>query len=112
MATYILLLTLTSEGKAAVLHDAGSLLGVEEAITGTGVNVLGLYAVLGDIDFVSLVEAPDNQTIARFSLELGVRAGAHIATLPAIPIARLDDPEPLSREAAEALPTALASAGD
>jgi hypothetical protein len=39
---------------------------------------------------VSIVDAPDNETVARFSLELGVRAGAQVETLPAIPIARLD----------------------
>ena len=50
----------------------------------------GLYGVLGSYDFVSLVDAPDNEAAARFSLELGVRCGAHIETLPAVPIARFE----------------------
>jgi len=55
-----------------------------------GVTVLGLYGVLGQFDFVDIVEAPDNEAVARFSLEMGVRAGVHITTLPAIPISRLE----------------------
>jgi uncharacterized protein with GYD domain len=73
-----------------MLQDPTSLLRAEEQVAVTGVEVLGLYGVLGPYDFVSIVEAPDNETMARFSLELGVRAGAQVATLPAIPVARLD----------------------
>ena len=73
-----------------MLDDAESLLRAEEAIAIPGIEVLGLYGVLGAYDFVSIVEAPNNKSAAEFSLELGVRAGAHIATLPAIPIARFD----------------------
>ena len=90
MATYILLLTLTPEGRQEVLEDPESLLRAEEAITTRGVEVLGLYGGLGPYDFVSVVEAPDNESAAAFSLELGVRARAHIATLPAIPISRFE----------------------
>ena len=37
-----------------------------------------------------MIEAKDNETVARFSLEFGVRAGAHIVALPAIPISRFE----------------------
>ena len=49
---------------------------------------MGLYGVLGEYDFVTLIEAPDNEAAARFSLEFGVRVGVHVPTLPAIPIGR------------------------
>ena len=91
MATYILLLTLTPEGQEAALHDPEYLLRVEEAIRVPGVQPLGLYAVLGQYDFVTIVEAEDNTRMARFSLELGVGAMVHIHTLPAVPITRLQD---------------------
>ncbi len=52
-----------------------------------------MYAVLGAYDFVGLVEAPDNDSVARYSLELGVLAGVTIMTLPAIPIARMEGSE-------------------
>ena len=74
MATYILLLTLTPEGREQMLNDAESLLRAEAAVSVSGVQLLGLYGVLGDYDFVSIVEAPDNDAVARFSLEFGVRS--------------------------------------
>ncbi|MBM3139034.1 MAG: GYD domain-containing protein [Chloroflexi bacterium] len=91
MPTYILLLTLTTEGREAMLEDPESLIRAEAACSTEEIQSLGLYGVLGDYDFVSIVEAPDNEAAARFSLELGVRAGAHITTLPAVPIARFEN---------------------
>jgi uncharacterized protein with GYD domain len=90
MATYILLLTLTPAGQRAALHDPEYLLRVEEAIQVPGVQPLGLYGVLGEYDFVTIVEADSNERIARFSLELGVRADVHITSLPAVPISKLE----------------------
>ena len=89
MTMYILLMTLTPEGRQQMLADTKSMLRAEEAIDLAGVETLGLYGVLGDYDFVSILEAADNAAAAEFSLELGVRAGVHITTLPAIPVTRL-----------------------
>ena len=100
MATYILLLTLDSDGREKMLADPESLLRAEAAISIPGVKLLGLYGVLGDYDFVTLVEAPDNDAMARFSLELGVNAGTHVTTLPAIPITRFAGGVERAREAA------------
>ena len=85
MAIYIQLITLTAEGRVQALDDAESILDAQRAVSAPGIRVLGQYAVLGQYDYVGFVEAPDNDTIARYSLELGVRAGLHITTLPAIP---------------------------
>ena len=75
-----------------MLQDPDIILRSQQAIRVPDVVVLGLYAVLGDYDFVNIVDAPNNDAVARFSLELGVRAGAHVTTFPAIPISRLDRP--------------------
>jgi len=93
MATYVLLLTLTPEGREAMLEDPQSLLRAENQTRIDDAECLGLYAVLGDYDFMGLLEARDNETAARFSLEFGVRGGAHILTMPAVPIGLLDKPE-------------------
>jgi uncharacterized protein with GYD domain len=89
MATYILLLTLTPEGQTMALDDPDYLLQVESEIRVPGVQTLGVYAVLGEYDFVTLVDASSNESVARFSIELGVKAGVHITTLPVVPAARL-----------------------
>ncbi len=62
-----------------------------KGVTKRNVRVLGLYAVLGEYGFVSIVDAPGNDAMARFSIELGVRAGVHITILPAVPVALLGD---------------------
>ncbi len=85
MATHIQLLTLMPEGRAQSVADSEFLLQIQAAIDIPGVEVLGQYGVLGAFDFVSIVQAPDNETVARFSLEMGVRAGCHVTTLPVIP---------------------------
>ncbi len=90
MPIYIQLLTLTPEGRERTLEDPESVRRAQYEIDVPGIELLGEYGVLGEIDFVNIVQAPDNDSIARFSLELGVRAGVHINTMPAIPISRLE----------------------
>ena len=90
MAVYIQLMTLTAEGRVRTLEDAETILDAQRAVSAPGIRVLGQYAVLGQYDYVGFVDAPDNEAIARYSLELGVRAGLHITTMPAIPMGRLD----------------------
>ncbi len=94
MPTYILLMTLTPEGRQMMIEDSNSVLGAEDKINVPNVQMMGLYGVLGDYDFVSIIEAPDNSAVARFSLELGVKAGVHIMYQPAIPISRLEGAAP------------------
>lgn len=86
MPTYILLSTLTPEGRKTVKERPERIKEVNKEIEKLGVKVLAQYAVLGPHDFVSIVEAPDNKTIARVSVELGSRGTVKIMTLPAIPL--------------------------
>jgi uncharacterized protein with GYD domain len=51
--------------------------------------VVAQYAVLGAYDFIRVVEAPDNETAAHLSVDLGSRGTVNIITLPAIPIEQL-----------------------
>jgi len=51
-----------------------------------GVKVLAQYALLGMYDFLSVVEAPNNETIAKMSTELGARGTIQLMTLSAIPV--------------------------
>ena len=44
------------------------------------------YATLGQYDFVNIVEASDNKTIAQVSIEMGSRGTVQIMSIPAIPI--------------------------
>ena len=58
--------------------------------------------MLGGFDFVSLVEAPDSETVAYLSVDLGSRGTVSITTLPAIPtaefIAKLKGPKQMGHK--------------
>jgi uncharacterized protein with GYD domain len=86
MPTYVLMSTLTDEGRKTVKERPDRIREVNRELEGMGARVISQYAVLGAYDFVSIVEAPNNETIARISVELGSRGTVHIMTLPAIPI--------------------------
>ena len=68
MAIYIQLLTLTPEGRSKSLEDPGSVLRAQQGIAVPDVQELDLYGVLGDYDFVNIVQAKNNESVARYSL--------------------------------------------
>ena len=86
MPTYVLLSTLTDEGAKTIKKEPERIKAVNQEIEKLGVTVKAQYAVLGPYDFVNIVEAPDNQTIARVSAELASRGSIKMMTLSAIPI--------------------------
>jgi uncharacterized protein with GYD domain len=51
-----------------------------------GVKVIDQYALLGDYDFLNIVEAPDHDTMARMAISLAARGTLKTRTMPAIPI--------------------------
>ena len=93
MSTYVLLMSLTTRGRRSILDNPDTILTAQDEIEIPQTQMLGLYAVLGEYDFMGIVEAPDNESAARFSMALGVAVGVRIRTLPAIPIGRLEPQE-------------------
>ena len=91
MANYILLMTLTPEGREKALADPERVVRAGHETSVAGVQGLGLYGVLGPYDFVGIIEAPDNDAAARYSMQLGVKAMVHVTTLPAVPVALLQE---------------------
>jgi len=86
MPLYIMLSNLTSDGLETVKKKPDRILEVEQELKSMGVTIKGQWAVLGEYDFVNLVEAPDNETVARASVEIGSRGSVSIVTMPAIPV--------------------------
>lgn len=78
--------TLTDEGWKTVKDKPERIKEVNRELENYGVKVLYQYATLGPYDFVNIVEAPDNKTIAKISIELGSRGTIQIKSMPAIPI--------------------------
>ncbi len=86
MATYIMLSTLTDEGRKTLKERPERLQEVNHEIEAMGARVTQQYAVLGGYDFINILEAPDNETIARISVELGSRGTVSLTTLPALTV--------------------------
>ena len=86
MAIYLMLTNLTDEGRKTVKEKPERIKEVSKEVEKMGVKVLSQYALLGAYDFVNIVEAPDNQTIAKVSLELGSRGTLQTMTLAALSI--------------------------
>ena len=86
MPMYILLSTLTPEGRKTIKNNAERIREVNKEIEAFGAKVVAQYAVLGPYDFVNIVEAPDNKAITRVSLELGSRGTIEIMSMPAMPV--------------------------
>jgi uncharacterized protein with GYD domain len=84
METYVMLTKLTDEGRKTLKQNPNRIKEVNKEIEGMGGRVVAQYAVLGPYDYVNVVEAPDNRTIARVSMELGSRGTLEIVTLPAV----------------------------
>jgi len=98
MSLYFLLGTLTEAGQNKLHGNSDLLVDAVVDIHIDGADILGQYAVLGQYDFVVMAEANNNEAVARLSLELGVRVGLHIETLPAIAIVALAEEERGHRE--------------
>ena len=62
MATYIMLSTLTDEGRKTLKERPERLQEVNREIEAMGARVTQQYAVLGGYDFINILEAPDNET--------------------------------------------------
>ena len=86
---YILLVRLSPEGLDATLENPRATLEAERSLSIPGVSALGIYAVLGPYDFTAIIDAPDNESAARWSVAFGARIRGEITTMPAVPISHL-----------------------
>jgi len=86
MPYYILLSNLTDDGWKTVRERPERIKEVNKELEAFGVRVIRQYTVLGNYDFVNIVEAPNNETIAKVSIELGSRGTIKIMSMAAIPI--------------------------
>jgi uncharacterized protein with GYD domain len=86
MPTFVMLTTLSPEGVQTVKNNPGRIKEVNKEIESLGARVKAQWATLGRFDFVNIVEAPDESTMARVSMELGSRGTARYESLAAIEI--------------------------
>ena len=91
MPTYIMLTTLTPEGVQTVKNNPQRIREVNKEIEQLGARVKAQWSTLGRFDFITIVEAPDPETMAKVSVELGSRGTMTSETLMAIPADKFAD---------------------
>jgi uncharacterized protein with GYD domain len=78
MAHYVMLSSLSEAGRKVLHARPGWIRKVNRELSRRGARVITQYAVLGPYDFVTILEAPDN--------EMGARGSVQMMTMPAIPL--------------------------
>ena len=85
MAYYIMLTTLTDEGRKTVKENPERISEVNYEVEALGAKIIAQYAVLGQYDFVNILDAPDNKVVAKVAMELGSRGTLKTITMAAMP---------------------------
>ena len=83
---FMMLSTLGPDGSSRMRENPSRLHEVNDDVEAMGVKVLAQYAVLGQWDFVNILEAPDEVTMARVATALAARGTLKTLTMPIIDV--------------------------
>jgi len=86
MSVYVMLTSLTDAGRKATDEDPDSLREINKEMEYMGVKILAQYALLGQYDFVSILEAPSNEAVARLATRLSGKGTMQTLTMAAMKI--------------------------
>ena len=86
MSVYIMLTTLTEDGRKTVKDKPERIKEVNKEVEAMGAKILAQYAVLGPYDFVNILNAPSNEVISKIAIELGSRGTLKTMTMAATDI--------------------------
>jgi uncharacterized protein with GYD domain len=86
MATFLMLSTLGPEGMATLRDKPERLKEVNAEVEAMGAHVVSQWALLGQYDFATVLECPDEKTVTRVAVTLGARGTLKTKTLIAVPI--------------------------
>jgi uncharacterized protein with GYD domain len=89
MPTYAMLSTLGPGGWATLRENPDRLHAVTQEVESMGLTVVAQYALFGQWDFLNIIEAPDERTMAKAAVTLAARGTMRSTTLQALPIADL-----------------------
>jgi len=87
----MMLTTLTDGGRKALQDDPEILRGFNKEVEFMGIKILDQYALLGQYDFVNIVEAPSNEVVAKLATRLSAQGHFSTLTLAAITLDALID---------------------
>jgi len=88
MSIYVMLTTLTDHGRKTIKENPDRIKEVNKEVEYMGVKIISQYALLGQYDFVNILEAPSNEIVAKLAVELSARGTIQTLTMAAM---TLDD---------------------
>ena len=86
MPVYVMLTTLTDAGRKAIQEEPERLREINKEVEFAGVKIINQYALLGQYDFLNVLEAPSNEAIAKLAIRLSAKGTTQTLTLAAISI--------------------------
>ena len=86
MAKFVMMTTLTDEGRKTITENPARIKEVNKEVEAMGAKILAQYAVLGQYDFVNILEAPSNEAISRVAIALGARGTIQTMTMAAMDV--------------------------
>ena len=86
MPMYAMLSTLGPDGWETVRQHPERILAVRSEVEALGLKVHAQYALMGQYDFLNIIEAPDEEAMANAAIMLAARGTMRTTTLPAIPV--------------------------
>lgn len=89
MPLYLMLTSLTEKGVQTLNSNPARLREVNQDVEELGARVLHQWASIGEYDFVNVVEAPDDLTLAKVSVRLSARGSLKVESLPLVSIDEL-----------------------
>jgi uncharacterized protein with GYD domain len=86
MPTYAMLSTLGPDGWETLRQNPDRITAVREEVEALGLKVVAQYALMGQYDFLNVIEAPDEQSMANAAIMLAARGTMRTTTMQAIPV--------------------------
>lgn len=86
METYVILAKLTEQGQQDIQGIAERRQRNIEELKRNGINIVADYALMGEYDFLYVVEAPDNRTIMQQIVNDSRSGTLEFHTMPALPL--------------------------
>ena len=84
-----MLSTLGPDGWETLRQNPDRITAVREEVEALGLTVVAQYALMGQYDFLNVIEAPDEQAMAKAAIMLAARGTMRTTTMQAIPVADL-----------------------
>ena len=91
MAYYLQLVVLTDKGRKDFEENPEWIRELDKGIEAMGAKILTQYGLLGQYDFVNIIEAPSDEVAAKIAIKLSATGTVQPMTLAAIPLDSLID---------------------